>query len=127
MERLLVSLTMVVLVTVLADWDTVLDPPARPDSTCAGRNTAWTMAKVIVRQNLGGPLVTGFPNRQAGSDLDDMRFDYLGDCRYRISAFVDAYYRFKGLERRYFVVELSYHGRSGWQMDELAFVDPPRS
>jgi len=125
MERLLVSLTMVVLVTVLTDWGTVFDRPASQDSLCAGRNAAWTMAKVVVRQNLGGPLVAGFPNREAAGDLDGMSFDYLGDCRYRISAFVDAYYRYDGLKRRYFVVELSYHPDGGWRMDQLAFTDHP--
>lgn len=69
--------------------------------------------------------MAGFPNRQAAGDLDGMSFDYLGDCRYRVAAFVDAYYRYRGLKRRYFVIELSYHIGSGWRMDQLAFTDPP--
>jgi hypothetical protein len=127
MERLLGVLTIVVLVVVLSDWNHLFARPTTESAACIGRNTAWTMAKVIVRQNLGGPLVTGFPNREAASDLDGMSFDYLGDCRYKISAFVDAYYRYSGLKRRYFVVELSYHGRSGWRMDQLDFTEPPRT
>lgn len=121
----MLGLTVLVVVAVLADWNDILDRPTSDDSVCVGRNTAWTMAKVIVRQNLGGPLVAGFPNRQAASDIDGMGFDYLGDCRYRISAFVDAYYRYRGLKRRYFVVELSYDDDSGWRMDRLAFTDHP--
>jgi hypothetical protein len=125
MDRLMMGLTVLVVVAVLADWNDILDRPTSDDSVCVGRNTTWTMAKVIVRQNLGGPLVAGFPNREAAKGLDGMSFDYLGDCRYRISAFVDAYYRYRGLKRRYFVVELSYHGGSGWRMDQLAFTDRP--
>lgn len=53
MERLLVGLTVLVVAAVLADWNAILDRPTNGDSVCVGRNTAWTMAKVIVRQNLG--------------------------------------------------------------------------
>lgn len=128
MEKLLGAVMALALVVVLLDWDTFVESPkAADDGGCTGRNSAWTMAKVVVRQNLGGPLVAGFPNRQAAAELRGMGFDYLGDCRYKISGFVDAYYRYTGLERRYFVVELSYHGRSGWRMEQLDFTAPPSS
>ena len=93
---------------------------------CTNRSTALSMTKVMMREHLGRPLSARFPNREASSGLAGVSFQYLGDCRHRISAFVDAYYRHNDRTRRYFVVELSNHGEGGWRLDQLDFTEPPR-
>jgi hypothetical protein len=85
------------------------------------------MARSLVRANLGSATATEFPNRVASSGLEGLSFQYLGDCRHRISAFVDTYERSAGSARRHFAVELSYHGRSGWRLDRLEFTGPPEA
>jgi hypothetical protein len=79
---------------------------------------------------LGHPLSVSFPDPSAWSGLEDIRLSYLGDCRHRIAAFVDAFYRLDDPTRRSFVVELSYHGQLGqlgWRLDKLYIHDPRRS
>lgn len=128
MGRLLVVMIILSLAVVVPVWDDLPGKPATEKRLgCIGLNKAWTMAKVIVRQHLGGPLVVGFPNRAMLDGLDGISFRHLGDCRYKISAFVDAYYRHSGLKRRFFVIELSYRGPNGWRMDQLDFAEHPNS
>ena len=108
------------------DWSDVMDGSPSGDTACADRSTAWAMARSMVRANLGSATASNFPNRGASSGLEGLSFQYLGDCRHRISAFVDTYERSAGSARRYFAVELSYHGRSGWRLDRLDFIAPPK-
>ena len=130
MQRLLAILLIVVLGAVLLEWDAPIEELAvihrsSDQKVCAKRSAAWAMARGLVRQHLGAPLSAGFPNRSATSGLDGMSIGDLGDCRYKISAFVDAFYRDLGHTRRYFVAELSYLGRSGWRLDQLDFIENP--
>ncbi len=124
-ERFLIIMTVLVLGWVLFDRP---DPPELSvpvDEACANRSTAWSMAKVIIRQNLGRPLSARFPDRSASDAF--IRFRDLGNCRHRITAFVDVFYRYSDPARRYFVIELSYHGQTGWRVDQLFINDPPGS
>ncbi len=126
-ERFLIVMMIIVLGWVFFDR---AKPPERPlpvDKACADRSTAWSMTKVIVRQNLGRPLWARFPDRSASDGLEGVRFRYLGNCPHRITAFVDAFYRYDDPTRRYFVIELSYHGQTGWRVDQLFINDPPGS
>ncbi len=126
-ERFLIVMTIIVIGWVLFDRTDLPERSVTDDKACADRSTAWSMTRVIVRQHIGRPLLARFPDRLASSGLDGMSFHHLGDCRHRISAFVDAYYRHGDLRRRYFVIELSYHGRSGWRLDQLHFIESPNS
>ena len=103
-ERLLFVMTFLVLAWVLFG-STETDEPADP--ACANSSTAWTMTKAIVRQHLGRPLAVKFPDPSARGGLEDIRLSYLGDCRHRITAFVEAFYRSDHPTRRTFVIELS--------------------
>ncbi len=126
-ERFLIVMMIIVLGWVFFDR---AKPPERPvsvDKACADRSTAWSMTRVIVRQNLGRPLSVRFPDRSASSFPEGIKFRYLGNCRHRITAFVDVLYRSSDPARRYFVIELSYHGQTGWRVDQLFINDPPGS
>jgi hypothetical protein len=126
-ERFLIVMTVLVLGWVLFDRP---DPPERSvpvDVACADRSTAWSMARVIVRQNLGRPLSARFPDRWTSDLAEGVKFRYLGNCRHRITAFVDVFYRYNEPTRRYFVIELSYHGQTGWRVDRLFVNEAPSS
>jgi hypothetical protein len=123
-ERLLIVMTFLVLAWVLFSSPDS-DEPADP--ACGNSATAWSMTKSIVRQHLGRPLSVSFPDPSAWGGLEDISLNYLGDCRHRIAAFVDAFYRHDDPTRRSFVVELSYHGQLGWRLDKLYIHDPRRS
>ena len=125
--RLLVLALILLVGAVVWDWSGPIAGSPSRDEACADRSTAWAMAKVIVRENLSSSLSTKFPHRTAANGLEGMGSRYLGDCRHSISAFVDTYDRESGLIRRYFAVELSYRGRSGWRLDRLEFTTPPNS
>ncbi len=126
-ERFLIIMTILVLGWVFFDGS---KPPERSvpvDEACANRSTAWSMTKVIVRQNLGRPLSARFPDRSASNIPGGIKFRYLGNCRHRITAFVDVFYRYNDPARRYFVIELSYHGQTGWRVDRLFINEAPSS
>ena len=122
---------LLVMAIIVIGW-TFFDRPNPPklsvadERGCASRSTAWSMAKVIVRQNLGRPLSAKFPDRSASSGMNTVKFSYLGNCRHRITAFVDAFYRYNEPTRRYFFIELSYHGQTGWRLDKL-YINDTRS
>ena len=128
MERLFKISLVLIVAAAFMRWDSPDEPPAVNQEMCESKSRAWVMAKVMVRQNLSRPEWVEFPNRASSSGLDGMSFQYLGDCRHRITAFVDARYRYStSLVRRYFTVDLSYHGRSGWRLDQLDFRQPQNS
>ncbi len=124
-ERFLIVMTIIVIGWVFFDR---AKPPERPvsvDKACADLSTAWSMTRVIVRQNLGRHLSARFLDRSALDGHEGVRFRYLGNCRHKITAFVDAFYQYNDPTRRYFVIELSYHGQTGWRVDQL-FINGPR-
>ena len=127
MLRVVLLLAVAGAVAVTWWWGQSAEYSATDDKACADRSTAWAVAKVIVRENMSRTMGTKFPNRLASGGLKGMKFKYLGECRHQISAFVDTYHRLEGPGRRYFTVELSYRGRSGWILNQLDFIDPPDS
>ena len=128
MERLLGLVMILSLFVAVVGWDGLIGRSGdESELRCRGLNNAWTMAKTIVRQHLGDPLILSFPNRATLDGLPGKSLQHLGNCRYKIAAFVDAYYDHGNLKRRYFVIELSFHGRNGWRMDQLDFAEHPNS
>lgn len=128
MERLFKIALVLIVAAAFMRWDSQEEKPSVSTEICQSKSRAWVMAKVMVRQNLSRPVSVEFPNRASINGLEGMSFQYLGDCRHRISAFVDARYRYSnGPIRRYFTVDISYHGRSGWRLDQLDFKLPQNS
>jgi len=128
MERLFGFVMILSLIVAVIAWDGLSGKSeAEREPRCRGLNNAWTMAKTIVRQHLGDPLIVSFPDRNKLYGVSGTSLRHLGDCRYKIAAFVDAYYPQGNLERRYFVIELSYRGGNGWLMDQLDFAELPQT
>ena len=91
-------------------------PEERAADRCEDEIMAFVMSESFVEGRLRAPSTADFPSFSS----EGVRVTYLGDCKHRVSAYVDAQNAFGGIVRTRYVAEVQNElGTDTWRLLSL--------
>lgn len=113
-------LIVVVGVMVDAPEDPAKAEADREATACVDSTMAYVVAQNFVKQRLVSPATADFPWLGFAEGVASR---HIGDCRHRVTGYVDSQNRFGATVRTRFVATVRYNGGERWGAEEVSFPE----
>lgn len=95
-------------------------PEEKAAANCEDTTMAFVMSQEFLKERLKSPASAEFPYTSS----QGVKIDYLGDCRHRVLAYVDAQNTFGAMLRMKYSAELQYQKDSDlWRLLDIQLLE----